>query len=134
LFRKQASKQKKVGENSKELFWTLNDQTRNAIRAKLLEGLAREPNASVRNKIGDAIGEIARQYVESGRDMRMARECSQADRLLQARTYLGMNCSTLFSRPVNHPTLACENVPSESLLDNRASSRSSTSPPYRMCF
>jgi importin-5 len=77
LFRKQASKQKKVGENSKELFWTMDDQTRNAIRAKLLEGLAREQNAPVRNKIGDAIGEIARQYVESGKDMRMAKESIQ---------------------------------------------------------
>ena len=68
LFRKQASKQRKVppSNDSKELFWTLSGEAKGAIRSKLLEGLAREQVAPVRNKIGDAIAEIARQYVDSG--------------------------------------------------------------------
>ncbi|EXJ64887.1 hypothetical protein A1O7_01226 [Cladophialophora yegresii CBS 114405] len=68
LFRKQASKQRKIppGNESKELFWTLSGEAKGAIRSKLLEGLAREQVSPVRNKIGDAIAEIARQYVESG--------------------------------------------------------------------
>lgn len=68
LFRKQASKTRKspaTGEN-KELFLTLSDEAKLAIRTKLLECLARELVNSVRNKIGDAIAEIARQYVDAG--------------------------------------------------------------------
>jgi hypothetical protein len=68
LFRKQSSKTRKVpttGE-SKELFLTLSSEARGAIRSKLLEGLAREQVNSVRNKVGDAIAEIARQYLDNG--------------------------------------------------------------------
>jgi len=66
LFRKQASKSRKTptGE-SKELFLTLNAEAKGAIRSKLLEGLAREQVNAVRNKIGDAIAEIGREYVDS---------------------------------------------------------------------
>jgi len=49
---------------SKELFLTLQKPQRDAIRAKLLECLATESNSSVRNKVGDSIAEIARQYVD----------------------------------------------------------------------
>ncbi|KIV94635.1 hypothetical protein, variant [Exophiala mesophila] len=68
LFRKQSSKTRKsptTGE-SKELFLTLSAEARMAIRSKLLESLAREQIRSVRNKIGDAIAEIARQYIDNG--------------------------------------------------------------------
>ncbi len=67
LFRKQASKTRKLpGSNeNKELFLTLSPEARGAIRSKLLEGLAREQINAVRNKIGDAIAEIARQYVDA---------------------------------------------------------------------
>ena len=73
LFRKQASKQRKVppSNDSKELFWTLGGEAKGAIRSKLLEGLAREQVVSVRNKVGDAIAEIARQYVDSGKTANM---------------------------------------------------------------
>ncbi|EXJ75736.1 uncharacterized protein A1O5_00243 [Cladophialophora psammophila CBS 110553] len=68
LFRKQASKQRKIppSTDSKELFWSLSPEAKTAIRSKLLEGLAREQVNQVRNKIGDAIAEIARQYVDAG--------------------------------------------------------------------
>ncbi|KIV78225.1 hypothetical protein PV11_09963 [Exophiala sideris] len=68
LFRKQASKTRKIpGSNeSKELFLSLSPDAKGAIRSKLLEGLGREQVNAVRNKIGDAIAEIARQYVDAG--------------------------------------------------------------------
>ncbi|KAG9777003.1 ARM repeat-containing protein, partial [Aureobasidium melanogenum] len=68
LFRKQASKTRKnpvTGEN-KELFLSLGTEAKQAIRSKLLECLAREQANPVKNKIGDAIAEIARQYVDAG--------------------------------------------------------------------
>ena len=67
LFRRQASKGKKspTGE-SKELFLTLSQDARGAIRSKLLECLANEQINHVRNKISDAIAEIARQYTDNG--------------------------------------------------------------------
>lgn len=42
-----------------------NDQAL-AIRQKLLESLIAEPVANVRNKITDAVAELARQYTEKG--------------------------------------------------------------------
>ena len=68
LFRRQASKSKKssAGE-SKELFLTLSTDARMAIRSKLLECLAGEQINHVRNKISDAIAEIARQYTDNGK-------------------------------------------------------------------
>jgi hypothetical protein len=49
-----------------ELFLSLQQESANAIRQKLLEALGSESNDSVRNKIGDAVAEIARQYSEAG--------------------------------------------------------------------
>ncbi|KAL1301645.1 hypothetical protein AAFC00_005868 [Neodothiora populina] len=49
---------------SKELFLTLQEGQRNAIRGKVLECLASETMPSVRNKVADAIAEIARQYTD----------------------------------------------------------------------
>lgn len=51
---------------SKELFFTLMPEQRLAIREKLLQALNSETVANVRNKIGDAIAEIAGQYTENG--------------------------------------------------------------------
>lgn len=67
LFRRQASKSKKspAGE-SKEMYLLLSSGARLAIRSKLLECLATEQINHVRNKISDAIAEIARQYTDNG--------------------------------------------------------------------
>ena len=66
LFRRQASKTKKVGDGQKEIFLQLPSDIRSAIRSKLLESLASEQINHVRNKVGDAIAEIARQYTDNG--------------------------------------------------------------------
>ena len=54
---------------SKELFLTLGQDEKVAIRSKLLQCLDGEQLAHVRNKIGDAVAEIARQYTDSGTSM-----------------------------------------------------------------
>ena len=48
-----------------ELFLTLQQEQAHVIRTKLLEALASESTNSVRNKIGDAVAEIARQYSDA---------------------------------------------------------------------
>ncbi|KAF2148970.1 ARM repeat-containing protein [Myriangium duriaei CBS 260.36] len=66
LFRRMASRTgKDPAGNSKEVFLLLQKPERDAIRAKLLEALSTETQNSVRNKIGDAVSEIARQYIEA---------------------------------------------------------------------
>src|SRR4051812_33337164 len=49
-----------------ELFLTLPQPARSAIQQKLLLCLQTENAANVRNKTGDAVAEIARQYTEEG--------------------------------------------------------------------
>lgn len=51
---------------NKELFLSLPQPQRNAIREKLLQSMSSEQVQSVRNKIGDAVAEIARQYSDEG--------------------------------------------------------------------
>ncbi|KAK5104604.1 importin subunit beta-3 [Lithohypha guttulata] len=68
IFRRVASKARKdptTGEN-KELFLTLSNDAKVPIRTGLLQCLASEQISHVRNKIGDAIAEIARQYTDNG--------------------------------------------------------------------
>lgn len=48
-----------------ELFLTLQRDQAYAIRQKLLEALSTESTNGVRNKIGDAVAEIAREYSDS---------------------------------------------------------------------
>lgn len=50
-----------------ELFLTLAEPQKLAIRGQLLECLQAEQAPSVRNKISDAVAEIARQYTDDGR-------------------------------------------------------------------
>ena len=66
MFRRIASKTRKV-ENGKnvDMFYSLGNDQAAVIRQKLLETLATEPDRAVRNKICDAVAEIARQYVDS---------------------------------------------------------------------
>lgn len=51
-------------DESKELFLTLQDAQKVAIRQKLLQCLQNEGLPHVRHKVGDAVAEIARQYTD----------------------------------------------------------------------
>ncbi|KAF2835817.1 ARM repeat-containing protein [Patellaria atrata CBS 101060] len=68
LFRRISTRTRKEpnSDTSKEQFLCLPQIQRNAIREKLLPCLAGENIPNVRNKIGDAVAEIARQYTEEG--------------------------------------------------------------------
>ncbi|KAK0256949.1 hypothetical protein B0A54_07446 [Friedmanniomyces endolithicus] len=57
------SKSAQTGEQT-ETFLQLNAGQRNEIRERLLQGYAGEAKAHVRNKIADAVAEVARQYTE----------------------------------------------------------------------
>ena len=65
IFRKIASKSRKLpNDENVEIFLTLQQEQAHVIRSKLLEALASESINSVRNKIADAVAEIARQYAD----------------------------------------------------------------------
>lgn len=67
IFRRIASKSRKneKGENV-DIFVSLPKDQAAVIRQKLLEILTTEAERGVRNKISDAVAEVARQYTESG--------------------------------------------------------------------
>ncbi|TVY92395.1 Importin subunit beta [Lachnellula willkommii] len=63
IFRRYASKARKLANGeSIELFLSLPQEQAYVIRQKLIEALGAEATNNVRNKIGDAVAEIARQY------------------------------------------------------------------------
>lgn len=68
LFRRVATKSRKApgSEESKDLFTTLSQPHKDAIRQKLLDCLQNETLPHVRHKIGDAVAELARQYSDEG--------------------------------------------------------------------
>lgn len=76
LFRRIATRARKDAgaETSQDLFYSLASPQRDAIRSKLLEALTSEQEASVRNKVGDAVAEIARQYAAEGKKTEGARD------------------------------------------------------------
>ncbi len=111
LFRKQASKSRKnpVTNESKDLFFSLSNDAKVAIRQQILQCLATEQVSHVRNKIGDAIAEIARQYTDNGTFQRVVSHPIgiEAD---YDKTRAGPSCWPPSSRLVNHPIPACANV------------------------
>lgn len=48
-----------------ELFLSIPQEQAYAIRQKLLEALGAETTSTVRNKIGDAVAEVAREYSDN---------------------------------------------------------------------
>ncbi|KAF2399956.1 importin subunit beta-3 [Trichodelitschia bisporula] len=68
LFRRISNRTRKdpTSDLTKELFMSLLPPQREAIRTKLLLCLATEHLNQVRNKISDAVAEVARQYTEEG--------------------------------------------------------------------
>lgn len=68
LFRRIATKTRKdpaTGE-AKEVFLSLPNEQRVAIREKLVTCLTNESVIDVRKKVGDAVAEVARQYTDNG--------------------------------------------------------------------
>ena len=73
LFRRIATKTRKdpaTGE-AKEIFLSLPNEQRVAIREKLVTCLTTETVTDVRKKIGDAVAEAARQYTDNGMQIRV---------------------------------------------------------------
>jgi hypothetical protein len=68
LFRRIATKTRKdpTSGDAKEVFSSLPNEQRVAIREKLVGCLSSEAVNDVRRKIGDALAEVARQYTDSG--------------------------------------------------------------------
>ncbi|PHH58697.1 hypothetical protein CDD81_4814 [Ophiocordyceps australis] len=66
IFRRISSKTRKLESgDAVDTFSSLSQEQAVAIRQKLLETLASEPERAVRNKISDAVAEVARQYVDN---------------------------------------------------------------------
>ncbi|KAG6117121.1 hypothetical protein E4U13_001349 [Claviceps humidiphila] len=66
IFRRIASKNRKTDTNNTlDIFYSLPKEQAIVIRQKLLETLATETDRTVRNKISDAVAEIARQYTDN---------------------------------------------------------------------
>ena len=68
LFRRIATRTRKIPgtEDTKEIFSSLPEPQKLAIRQKLLECLQNEQDKQVRHKVGDAVAEVARQYADAG--------------------------------------------------------------------
>ncbi|KAF9731375.1 hypothetical protein PMIN06_010057 [Paraphaeosphaeria minitans] len=67
IFRRQSSKPRKTPNGqTADVFLTLNQPEREAIRARMLQCLGKEQDPSVRSKIGDAVAELARQHTDEG--------------------------------------------------------------------
>ncbi|KAK3305552.1 armadillo-type protein [Chaetomium strumarium] len=66
IFRRIASKTRKVGSSENvDMFVSLDKEHGILIRRKLLETLVTESDKTVRNKISDAVAELARQYYDN---------------------------------------------------------------------
>lgn len=136
LFRKQASKSRKApGSNeSKELFLTLSNEAKDAIRSKLLEGLAREQVNQTRNKIGDAIAEIARQYVDAGKIDPFPLCACSADSLREHQVRSGWSSLQPCSRQASPMIPACGNARSGYSQLRRGLSKNNTKAPFKKCL
>jgi hypothetical protein len=68
LFRRISTKTRKdpISGDVKEIFLSLPNEQRVAIREKLVICLTAESVTDVRKKIGDAVAEVARQYYDNG--------------------------------------------------------------------
>lgn len=53
------------------MFLSLSSDQAVVIRQKLLETLGSEADRQIRNKISDAVAEVARQYTENSQSLRL---------------------------------------------------------------
>lgn len=77
LFRRIATKTRKdpASGEVKEVFLSLPNEQRVAIREKLIACLSNESTLDVRKKIGDAVAEVARQYTDNGMRLPLLIRC-----------------------------------------------------------
>lgn len=111
MFRRVASKSTKdrVSNESKELFLTLPNDIKLPIRAGLLQCLATEQVPSVRNKVGDAIAEVARQYTDNCKRQGMfIFRGIPANTISLSRDMAGAIRCSLLSQPISGPN--CERM------------------------
>lgn len=67
IFRRIASKTRRNAQGETvDMFLALSDDQVNVIRQKVLESLVSESERAVRNKISDAVAELARQFTDNG--------------------------------------------------------------------
>lgn len=59
-----------------DVFYSLAKDQAAVIRQKLLETLGAEPDRIVRNKISDAVAEVARQYTDNSEYLKECRNIS----------------------------------------------------------
>jgi hypothetical protein len=113
LFRRQSSKPRKDAQNqTRDLFLTLNQAEREAIRAKLLQCLSTETDTSVRSKIGDAVAELGRQHTDEGDYTRTVRK-QYTMLILYTQELHGQSSWELCSSPVSRKTQVNEKRLSE---------------------
>lgn len=74
------------------MFSYLQAPQKNAIRGKLLECLPSEQDHSVRNKVGDAVAEIARQYAAEGGTHSVTEIFRSRQLTIPSQTRYGQNC------------------------------------------
>lgn len=69
LFRRMATKTRKdpANDTTLELFMSIQVRAQQTARTKMLECLVEEKVGHVRDKIGDAVAEVARQYTDAGK-------------------------------------------------------------------
>ena len=66
MFRRIAGKTQTKNGEPKELYLLLSEQLQQHIRSVLLQSFGNETDRGARNKIGDAVAEIARQLADIG--------------------------------------------------------------------
>ena len=116
IFRRQSSKPRKTPSGqTADLFLTLQPAEREAIRAKLLQCLANEADASVRGKVGDAVAELARQHTDEGTSGLPARHKPTLTRAIRCRM-AGAPRRPVPGQPVARPCPARERL--QDLLDH----------------
>jgi hypothetical protein len=78
IFRRIASKTRKIGNSDNvDMFISLDKEHGTIIRGKILETLVTESDKTVRNRISDAVAELARQYYDSSASPYVAWEGSR---------------------------------------------------------
>lgn len=75
---------------SVDLFISTDPQVQEASANKLLECLTQEKNDSVRDKIGDAVAEVARQYSDKGRTRAKQLQSLRADHFRKGHNWVDL--------------------------------------------